>query len=92
MVFCCVVGCSNRSENSTGKSFFRIPSIITHHDEETQILTKERRTKWFNNIKREDINKNMNHYRVCSDHFINGKNILLARTGNIYLTIISYKS
>ena len=72
MVFCCVFNCSSRSENCN-KSFFRIPSIITHHDKETEALSKERRSKWFNNIKRVCMNTSANHYRVCSAHFISSK-------------------
>ena len=75
MVFCCVLGCSNRSENCTGKSFHRIPSVIAHHDEETKILSAERRTSWFNSIKRADVDTKANYYRVFSDHFIHGKKI-----------------
>ena len=72
MGFCCVFGCSNRSENCT-KSFFRIPSVITHHDTETKQLSEERRNKWFHNIKRADMDAKAIHYRVCSDHFISGE-------------------
>lgn len=72
MVFCCVFGCSNRSENSKC-SFYRIPSVISHHDPETKILSEERRAKWFASIKREHIKTNATHYRVCSQHFISGK-------------------
>nr|XP_047135770.1 uncharacterized protein LOC124812780 [Hydra vulgaris] len=72
MVFCCVFNCTNRSENCT-KSFFRIPTILLHHDEEAKQLSTERKNKWFCAIKREDMNFDATHYRVCSDHFITGK-------------------
>ena len=71
MVFCCVFNCSNRSENCR-KSFFRIPSIIKH-DKESELLSQERRSKWFSNIKRVHMDTKANHYRVCSDHFLSGK-------------------
>ncbi|XP_047138342.1 uncharacterized protein LOC124814575 [Hydra vulgaris] len=72
MDFCCVFNCTNRSENCT-KSFFCIPTILLHHDEETKQLSTERKNKWFCAIKREDMNFDATHYRVCSDHFITGK-------------------
>ncbi|XP_065645260.1 uncharacterized protein LOC136075753 [Hydra vulgaris] len=72
MAFCCVFRCTNRSESCT-KSFFRIPTILLHHDEETKQISTERKMKWFSAIKRENMNINTTHYRVCSDHFITGK-------------------
>ena len=70
--FCSVFDCTNRSE-SCSKSFFRIPSVLTHHDEETKTISHGRRLKWFNNIKCEDMKITATHYRVCSDHFISGE-------------------
>ena len=73
MVFCCVVGCSNRSEKCREKSFYRIPAAVSHHDKETHELPSKRRTAWFNGIKRADSDTTATFYRVCSDHFVNGK-------------------
>ena len=73
MVFCCVVGCSNRSEKCSSKSFYRIPTVVSHHDNETQELSSERHSAWFSSIKRADIDTSASFYRVCSDHFVNGK-------------------
>ena len=74
MVICCVVDCKNRSDNTSQDiSFHRIPKVIIHQDEETKLLSKARREKWFQVIKREDVNVDASYYRVCSQHFINGK-------------------
>ena len=73
MVFCCVVGYSNRPEKCREKSFYRIPAVVSHHDKETQELSSKRHTAWFNSIKRADIDTAATFYRVCSDHFVNGK-------------------
>ena len=73
MVSCCVVGCSNRSEKCSSKSFYRIPAVVSHHDKETQELSSKRRSAWFSSIKRADVDSSASFYRVCSDHFVNGK-------------------
>ena len=73
MVFCCVVGCSNMSEKCSSNSFYRIPAVVSHHDKETQELSSKRRSAWFSSIKRADVDSSASFYRVCSDHFVNGK-------------------
>ena len=73
MIFCCVVGCSNRSEKYSSKSFYKIPAVASYHDKETQELSSKRRSAWFSSIKRADIDTSASFYRVCSDHFVNGK-------------------
>ena len=73
IVFCCVVGCSNRSEKCSSKSFYRIPAVVLHHDKETQERPSKRRSTWFSSIKRADIDTSPSFYRVFSDHFVNGK-------------------
>ena len=78
MVYCAIYNCNNSSERCAKlrivkKSFFRIPKIIRHHDEETELRSTDRREKWFQAIKRRDMDTSADHYRVCSDHFVSGK-------------------
>ena len=71
--FCCVIGCSNKS-NKDDKSFFSIRQPIKRQGPQTFELSKERFTKWMAAISREDLNMdNLGSYRICSDHFIKGK-------------------
>ena len=77
-VYCAIYNCNNSSERCAKlrigkKSFFRIPKIIRHHDEETELRSTDRREKWFQAIKRRDMDTSADHYRVCSDHFVSGK-------------------
>ena len=79
MTICCVFGCTNRSDRNKKQkaakvavSFFRLPKVVTHIDEETNNYSVERRKRWINAIKREDLDSGGTHYRVCSDHFISG--------------------
>ena len=73
MVICAMVGCGNRSNRDKGKSFFRLPSVITNQDTETKLLTRRRQKTWFSKIKRADITpKQYYNIRVCSDHFVSG--------------------
>ena len=73
MVFCCVVGCSNRSEKRSSKSFYGIPAVVSHHDKQTQELSSKKCSAWFSTIKRADIDASASFYRVSSDYFRNGK-------------------
>ncbi|XP_071371645.1 uncharacterized protein [Centroberyx affinis] len=77
--FCAVVGCSNRSGKGLKKSFYRIPSIVSHQGEKTRLLTIKRRAGWLQALRRKNLNlKQSNYhyqydqYRICSDHFIEG--------------------
>lgn len=71
MVQCCVYGCNNRSDNGGGKSFFKVPNIVSHHGEESLLLSTERRNKWFASINRKELNVCVKKdHRVCEDHFI----------------------
>ena len=65
MVICAIVGCGNRSVRDRGKSFYRLPAIISNQGTQTEA--------WLAKIRREDISpKQYYNIRVCSDHFING--------------------
>ena len=71
MVYCCIYGCKNCSQNYD-KSFHRIPKVISHHGEQTESISKERREKWFTIINRKDMKKDSDNYRVCAEHFVSG--------------------
>ena len=88
MVYCCVVGCFNRSDrgpdsrrnlcsNREGHhnvSFYRIPAIIRNQGKLELELSKRRRDGFVAAISREDLDLNdLDKYRVCSNHFVSGK-------------------
>ena len=52
--FCAVFGCSNRCNREKDKSFFRIPKIVLHGDEEMRALSIERKREWVSMIYRKD--------------------------------------
>ena len=67
--FRAVVGCANRSNREKGVRFFRLPSMITHHD-----LSKKRRDLWLARIHREDVEPEKYPYtRIFSRHFMTGE-------------------
>ena len=70
---CAIVGCSNRSGREKDRSYFRLPKVTQKQDEEGRILSKRRRERWVNVIRRSDLNPSAYHTRVSSDHFISGK-------------------
>ena len=73
MVICAIVGCENRSVRDRGKSFYRLPAIISNLGTQTEALSRKRRDAWLVKIRREDISPEQYYnIRVCSDHFING--------------------
>ena len=72
--FCAVIGCGNRWNRDKGKSFYRLPAIITSQGVQTQTLSEKRRVGWLAAIRRKDIKKESYPFiRVCSDHFKSGK-------------------
>ena len=70
--FCAVIGCSNRADRDKNKSFFRLPSVITHQGPSTEKLSSRRQREWLAAIKRDIKKSNYTFTRVCSDHFITG--------------------
>ena len=73
MVICAIVGYGNRSNRDKGKSFFRLPSVISHQGPQTQELSKRRQDAWLAKIKRDDLLPDQyQNTRVCSDHFVCG--------------------
>ena len=55
--FCAVIGCGNRWNRDKGKSFYRLPAIITSQGVQTQTLSEKRRVGWLAAIRRKDIKK-----------------------------------
>ena len=82
MVICCVIGCHNRPEWKR-QNFYYVPRIRVKHGEDSEILSTERRKKWFAAIRRSDLNQEANHHRVCSDHFVSGKASALFETSHV---------
>ena len=74
--YCAVFGCSNRSNREKGKSFFRLPKVVCNQGDDGKTLSKERREKWINALNRVFNYHDVLHTRICSDHFITGKNCL----------------
>ena len=78
VVSCVVIGCTHRHGDveKDGKKigFHRIPAISKRGDAQTVEYSKERRAKWVNAIRRENVTAEMNldDFRVCSTHFREG--------------------
>ncbi|XP_061180824.1 uncharacterized protein LOC133189472 [Saccostrea echinata] len=76
MVNTCVVwGCTNRSKaGDSSLRFYDIPKVIEHQGIQTKELTSERRRIWLARINRADFlpDPSKRHFKVCSDHFIQG--------------------
>ncbi|VEN60951.1 unnamed protein product [Callosobruchus maculatus] len=72
--FCCVVNCSSRG-NRDMVNFYRIPSVLNLSlKKDLNELSKRRREKWLQAIKREDLTEvKLKYARVCSKHFVSGK-------------------
>ena len=72
--FCVVVGCTNKAKKGDGKSFFRLPAVITHLGEKDRELSKRRQDAWLARIRRQDLKpESYATIRVCSDHFVTGR-------------------
>uniref|UniRef100_UPI00358E3415 THAP domain-containing protein 1-like n=1 Tax=Myxine glutinosa TaxID=7769 RepID=UPI00358E3415 len=70
--FCCVVGCSNRSNRDKDVSFYCIPTVLERQGDHAAKLSKERRERWLSNIKRKGYEPAKSS-RVCSEHLVRGK-------------------
>ncbi|XP_064618204.1 uncharacterized protein LOC135482250 isoform X2 [Liolophura sinensis] len=74
MVMCVIKHCTHTSGKDSGKSFYRLPSVITRQGERTEYLSRKRRNAWLGNIGRPELKERTYVYiRVCSDHFVSGK-------------------
>ena len=81
--FCVIDGCSNRIGRDKGKSFFRLPKVITHQSEETKTLSEEQRNTWLARISRADLStEKQKNTRMCSDHVVSGTPAALYDTRN----------
>lgn len=87
---CAVYNCVNNSKRDKDRfSFYRFPAIVKHQGEQTRLLSAERRQSWINNVARDDDNlteEKIEHTRVCSNHFISGKNHRLHKLIKILTT------
>ncbi|KAF5282634.1 hypothetical protein FQR65_LT14230 [Abscondita terminalis] len=72
--FCCVINCGSRAKRDDVK-FFRIPAELHFkHKTEHNELSRRRREKWLEAIRREDLTETKLKYSVvCSKHFVTGK-------------------
>ncbi|XP_068680166.1 uncharacterized protein [Montipora foliosa] len=81
---CAVKNCGHNSARDKGKfKFFRFPAIIKNKGVETRKLSEARRRRWFANIYRKKFDdKSAENSRVCSNHFISGRNADILDTTN----------
>ena len=71
--FCCIMGCSNRSDGETYVIFYKSLTIIKHQRALTEQTSKRRRDRWILNIRRDAVKNNIVKYsHVCSIHFHQG--------------------
>lgn len=76
VVFCAVIGCSNKGGRGDGISFFRLPAVVKNQGEKTQELSEKRRHTWISALRRADLSGlNLANIRICSCHFVNGMHI-----------------
>ena len=74
----CRVYCDSRASRDGVKRFFRFPKVIINNDPEKrdEEISSARLKQWFRNINREDLTEEKaTPCRVCSNHFITGKNL-----------------
>ncbi len=70
--FCCAYGCSNKRKKGSTLSFYRIPFGTS----EESLKLRQRRVAA---VKREKWSeKQIDNARICSAHFISGKEIFLS--------------
>ena len=70
MVICAIVGCSNRSDDGSGLSFYGIPTVTDRYGKAELELCTKRRDGFLAAISREDLDMTMLHkYKVCEIHF-----------------------
>lgn len=72
--FCGVVNCGSRGTRDL-VNFYRLPSELSlKHKQILNDLSKLRRQKWLEAIRRADLTETkLKYLRVCSKHFISGK-------------------
>ena len=74
--YCAALNYGRRSDKNDNSKFFRLLAVKKHAGKVKQSLFKKRRDWWLSRLKRTDLLQ-VNHanLRVCSKHFISGKNI-----------------
>ena len=71
---CAVIGCGKRGNRDKETRFSRLLAVITHHGEQTRLLSERRRREWLASICRQDIKpENYVYTHVCSEHFVSGQ-------------------
>ena len=76
MVHCIVVGCTNKSGQGSGISFYRIPRVVVGRSVREEELSRRRREGFLRAISRADLTTScstVENGRICSEHFISGK-------------------
>lgn len=74
MSFCAIVGCGNKRGKKDKEGtirFYSIPCVRKNEGPDTYNLSLERRTLWLSRINRRE--EPTSYWRVCSEHFIHGK-------------------
>ena len=72
--FYACIACCNGGDKNKNKSFYGLPSAVTHQDTQTRQLSGERLRQWLAAISKRDIKlPNVKHTRVSSVHFISGR-------------------
>ena len=83
MVICAIVGCSNRSDDGSGLSFYGIPTVTDRYGKAELELRKKQRDGFLAAISREDLDMTTLHkYKVCEIHFHSRKPAYLYDTTN----------
>ncbi|XP_068203819.1 uncharacterized protein [Palaemon carinicauda] len=82
--YCVVIGCGNDSECEIDKTFFQFPRVIQNAEGKQNVLSLLRQQAWIANLSSSNLNfEDLNDYRVCSDHFVQGKPCSLNDVENI---------
>lgn len=82
MGICCIFKCRNRPEWKK-RRFFYVPRIRVRDGEDARLLSIERRQKCFAVIKRKDLNQDLDHHRMCEEHFVSRKMAGLFETSSV---------
>lgn len=70
---CCVFHCRNYAKSPGGVSLYRFPKVKKNASEEKRGLLKTQRLAWCKAVRPKGItDKELDGFRVCSDHFISG--------------------
>lgn len=71
--FCSVLGCGHRAERDQIR-FFKIPKAYKNRGEKLDRISKERRLKWVQCLKRGPLSETfLNNARICAIHFVSGR-------------------